>query len=363
VASLVALMAWKASVHRIDALASEPYVDIYGAHRTYPNISGHRQVGATDCPGSHLYALLPELRHEVAAAAGNWSPLVVDIPAVLRYEIGALRAAASGTTASTTTGTGAAGTGTALVGYRVLSTGGTVYTAGGGRVQGNPAANGMKDAVALANSPHGDGYWALGRSGTVLAFGGVATFGDAHGKGTAVDLAVTKTGLGYWILLADGTVLDFGDAPALAYPKNSGVTGSARRIAARPQSDGYWVLMADGSIHPYGSAATYRATGSKVAAAAVDLTSTPSGKGYWAVSATGAVTAFGDAVDKGDVARSSSKWKKSTVAIIATPSGHGYALFDSEGAMRCFGDAPAFASFAGSGITVAGVAPAFGTAT
>ncbi len=95
VTSLVALLSWKASEHRIDATASEPYIDVHGARHVYPNISGHRQVGQTACPGSHLFGLLPQIRRDVASRVGSWKPLLVDIPGVLRREVGVLRAPSS----------------------------------------------------------------------------------------------------------------------------------------------------------------------------------------------------------------------------------------------------------------------------
>lgn len=90
--SLVSIMAWQASRHRIDAQASDPYIDTHGLQRRFPNISGHRQVGPTLCPGRRLFALLPTLRSEIDKQAGAWAPFTVDVPAVIRHETGPLRA-------------------------------------------------------------------------------------------------------------------------------------------------------------------------------------------------------------------------------------------------------------------------------
>ena len=90
-ASLTTVLAWKANRHRIDATRSDTYVDIHGKRRTYPNISGHRQIGETLCPGKRLFALLPTIRTEVVYRAGHWAPITVDVPAVIRQESGALR--------------------------------------------------------------------------------------------------------------------------------------------------------------------------------------------------------------------------------------------------------------------------------
>lgn len=359
--SLVAMLAWKASLHRIDATASETYIDIYGNRRVFPNIAGHRQVGQTACPGSRLFKLLPSVRNEVVRRAGHWGPLVVDIPGVIRSEVGALRSPdTSGSGSDSGTGVTSIvdpGTGVKLTGYRVLSQAGTVYTAGKARPHGSPSGTAAKTAVAIANSTTGDGYWVLGQDGKVYPYG-VAGFGDAVGKGVATDLTVTTSGSGYWILMANGDVYPFGDAGRASSPAKAGIAGAARKMAARPQGDGYWIVMADNSVRAFGAAPKLGApTG---AGNLVDIWPTPSGKGYWVLTATGTVAPFGDAVDRGDLKRSKFKWAKPVAHLVGTPSGNGYIIANTEGAIRAFGDAPQFASFGSSGMKCVGVAPAFG---
>jgi len=376
--SLVWLMAWKASRHRIDAHGKDEYIDIYGTHSVFPNISGHRQVGQTLCPGGRLYKLLPTLRDQVAQLAGGWDPLVVDIPDIVRYEYGRLRApsstAATSTTtstpasatstsaatspATTTPSTGTPGIGTKLRGIRVASSSGTIYTMGDGRAHGNPARSGITTVVALANSSQGDGYWALGSDGKVAAFGGLGSFGDAAGKGVAADIVATASGTGYWILLANGGIYPFGDAGYASSPKKAGLGGTAIRMAARPQGDGYWVLMSDNVVHAFGAAPTLGSPSD--AGTAIDVRVTPSGGGYWVLTDAGRVVPFGDAADKGDLKRAKIKWSKPVARLLATPSGKGYVIINSEGSLLAFGDAPAYPSLGGSGITAAGIAPAFG---
>ncbi len=374
IASLVWLLAYKASRYRIDANGSDEYIDLYGNHRIYPNIAGHRQVGSTACPGKRLYALLPTIRDEVARRSGQWDPLTVDVPKVLRWEVGTLRSPTSApanptpanptpvnpTTAPSTTGSGPAssGTGTTLIGVRVASANGRIYTAGKGAAHGNPSASGATDVIALTNAASGDGYWALDRAGVVTAFGGLGHFGDAAGKGEAADLAATATGNGYWVLMADGGIYPFGDAGYASSPKRAGLGGSALKIAGRPKGDGYWVLMADGSVRAFG-AAPKLATPVGVGIC-VDIAPTPTGKGYWILTDTGAVAAFGDAADKGDQIRSSVKWSKRATHLLATSSGAGYLIINAEGSMLAFGDATLYPSFGGSGIRASGAALAFG---
>ena len=384
--SLVWLLAWKASRHRIDAHGTDEYIDIFGTHSVFPNISGHRQVGQTLCPGSRLFKLLPTLRDQVAQLAGAWDPLVVDIPDIVRYEYGHLRSpsgsasATTATTSSTTPSTTAAtttstapsttaatptspattttpGAGTKLTGIRVASSSGTIYTIGDGRALGNPASNGITKVVALANTSHGDGYWALGSDGKVGAFGGLGSYGDTSGKGPAADIVATASGSGYWILLANGGIYPFGDAGYASSPKKAGLGGTAIRMAARPQGDGYWVLMSDNTVHAFGAAPALGSPGD--AGRPIDLRVTPTGAGYWVLTDAGRVVPFGDAVDKGDLKRSNIKWSKPVARLLGTPSGKGYLIINSEGSLLAFGDAPAYPSLGGSGITTAGIAPAF----
>ena len=373
--SLVLLLAWKASRHRIDAKGAEEYIDIFGGRHVFANISGHRQVGQTLCPGNRLAKLLPAVRSEVARRAGNWPDMVVDTPGVLRREHGTLRsqsvasaAPAStgsdssstgpGTVTGTTSSDGATpGTGTSLSGIRVVSSTGTVFTAGTARALGNPAARGVTEAVSLSNTGTGDGYWALGSNGAVVGFGGVPVPGDVRGKGTPVDIAATPSGKGYWVLMADGGVFPFGDAGYASSPKRAGLGGTAQRIVPRPQGDGYWVLMGGGMIRAFGGAPSLG--GPTDAGTVVDLATTPSGTGYWVLTDAGRVLPYGDAVDKGDLKRSTVHWSKPVAHLLATPSGKGYVIVNKEGSMLAFGDAPAYPSFGGSGMTAAGVALAF----
>src|SRR3989442_8575609 len=69
------LLAWKADSHYIDPLGASLYTNpVSGLQATFPNIAGHRDVAATECPGGTFYATLPTVRADVAAriaAAGS----------------------------------------------------------------------------------------------------------------------------------------------------------------------------------------------------------------------------------------------------------------------------------------------------
>jgi hypothetical protein len=61
------VLEWESRNHGINPQGASDFLLWDGAwHRDLPNIVGHRDVGSTSCPGGNLYALLPQLRSEVA---------------------------------------------------------------------------------------------------------------------------------------------------------------------------------------------------------------------------------------------------------------------------------------------------------
>ncbi len=68
--ALYDLVSWKCEQRDIDPHGSSWLVD-----GTYPNISGHRDIGSTACPGANFYPLLPSIRDTVAnRLAGSPEP-------------------------------------------------------------------------------------------------------------------------------------------------------------------------------------------------------------------------------------------------------------------------------------------------
>ncbi len=62
------MLAWKADRHGIDPFGSSLFINpVNGTQKVFPNISGHRDVNATECPGGYFYGTLPALRTAVAA--------------------------------------------------------------------------------------------------------------------------------------------------------------------------------------------------------------------------------------------------------------------------------------------------------
>jgi hypothetical protein len=377
-ASLSALLAWKASRHRIDVLDEDAFVNSVGSYDRFPNLAGHRHVGSTVCPGATLARFLPTLRQQVAAAAGRWEPLVADVPRLLRYEwspygqgpltdpygkAGATSAPpppsapAPAVDAAPASGAASAGTGaTTVTGVRALSSSGLVFTAGRAAKHGQPGgADGA--LVAMSTPGWGDGYATLSSSGVVRTYGSLPVLGDVSDKGGAADIACTPSGNGYWILMTNGGIYPFGDARYFGSPLKNGSSVGGVRIARRPQGDGYWVLGGDGVVRGFGAAATLdspQAGGAKP----VGLAATATGAGYWVLLEDGTVAAFGDATASGGPATSGRRWTAPAVAIAAVAGSAGYVVSAKDGGLSSFGGAPFLGSFAGSGATVVSVVTA-----
>ena len=73
--ALERLIAWIDASRGIDPQGVSLYTNpVSGLQATLPNIGGHRDVGATECPGGTFYATLPTIRSDVAALLGSTAP-------------------------------------------------------------------------------------------------------------------------------------------------------------------------------------------------------------------------------------------------------------------------------------------------
>ena len=73
--ALERLIAWIDDSHRIDPQGSALYTNpVSGTQATFPNIAGHRDLAATECPGGAFYATLPTIRSDVAALIAAAQP-------------------------------------------------------------------------------------------------------------------------------------------------------------------------------------------------------------------------------------------------------------------------------------------------
>jgi hypothetical protein len=73
--ALERLLAWESDHHGIDPQGAARYTNpVNGTQATFPNIAGHRDVAATECPGGAFYATLPGIRSDVATMLGGAPP-------------------------------------------------------------------------------------------------------------------------------------------------------------------------------------------------------------------------------------------------------------------------------------------------
>jgi hypothetical protein len=73
--ALVRLLAWEADRHGIDPQGASLFTNpVSGTQLQFPNIAGHRDVNATECPGGVFYGTLPSIRSDVAAMVSPAAP-------------------------------------------------------------------------------------------------------------------------------------------------------------------------------------------------------------------------------------------------------------------------------------------------
>ncbi len=323
-ASLTAAMrvlSWKAGQKGIDVSAADQFTNFSGQTSAFPNVTGHRDLGVTECPGSGFYAKLAGVRAGVSA----------------RTQRG-------------------------LIGYRVLSTDGRVKSLGAAFDLGDPARLGAATGIAITAAQDADSYWTATEGGSVFSFGNAPYFGSPAEQGVHTkvsDIAGRPGGGGYWVLGTDGTVYPFGAAAALGGLPQANVHTTARKLRPTPSGNGYWILGADGGIFSFGDAAFFGSVpGVGATTAAVDLSATPSGQGYWVLGEDGGVFSFGDAHFFGSVPALKINWARPARAIMAAFDGGGYHVMANDGGVFSFGSVPFYGSLAGSGRRPAGIAPA-----
>ncbi|MGH9039304.1 MAG: peptidoglycan recognition protein family protein [Acidimicrobiia bacterium] len=326
--SLVRLLAWKADRHGIDPHGADAYTRTNGSQVAFPNLSGHRDVGQTACPGDRLHERLPEIRDRVAATMRPAPSPPLPPPAPVPPVPGFWTALASG---------------------QVLAHGDAPHA---GDLSGVELA---APVVALAARPGGGGYWLAAGDGGVFAFGDAPFLGAATGAlaAPAVQLEPTPSGLGYWVVSSAGEVVAFGDArflgstapPAVGAAPAPPVVEIAG-LAATPTGAGYWLAATDGRVFAFGDALPRGATpGQAVTGAAgevhpaapiVAIAGHPDGRGYWLLGSDGGVFAIGTGFFG---SRGGERPARDAVQLRVTATGEGYYVAGGDGTVYAFGDA------------------------
>jgi hypothetical protein len=118
--------------------------------------------------------------------------------------------------------------------------------------------------MAVAGTPTGQGFWAVGYDRKVWTAGDAQSYGDAQNSGSiATGIAVTPSGHGYCISIADGGVYCRGDAPFYgSHPDTlKFTTGIAFSFDQNGNVNGYWLVVADGGVFTYGAAPFWGSSG------------------------------------------------------------------------------------------------------
>jgi hypothetical protein len=315
-ASLEGWLAWKAVRHEIDPQGSSVFTGADGtSNRVFANISGHRDVRATDCPGDRLYALLPSIRQRVAQAPSR-------LPR----------------------------------GYWIAGRDGAVHPQGAAPVLGDLRGARLAQPIrGMAATPAQKGYWLLGADGGIFAFGDAAFYGSTGAlklNKPVVGMASTPTGRGYWLVASDGGIFAFGDAGFFgstgAMQLNKPVVG----MSPTPSGLGYWLVASDGGIFAFGDARFAGSTGAlTLNSPIVAMEAASDGAGYWLVAADGGAFAF-DVPFWGSIPGLKLPSYGGSTALRATHAGLGYYVLGADGGVFSFGQARFFGSRPGlSGAT------------
>ena len=199
------------------------------------------------------------------------------------------------------------------------------------------------DAVTIARTPSGHGYWIADANGGVFSYGDATFYGSLateHLRRPIVGMAGTPDGRGYWLVASDGGIFSFGDAGFYGSTGSENLNRPIVGMAATPSGHGYWLVASDGGIFTFGDAAFYGSTGGEsLNQPIVGIAATPRGQGYWLAAADGGIFSFGDAPFKGSMPGHGIVTQGVT-SIASAPQGNGYWLAQRDGSIFAFGDAP-----------------------
>ena len=233
-------------------------------------------------------------------------------------------------------------------GYWVVGASAAVHAFGAAPFLGDARSVPLSQPIrGMAATPAQRGYWLLGGDGGIFAFGDAAFWGSTGAirlNKPVVGLASTPTGNGYWLVASDGGIFAFGDAGFF------GSTGALRLnkpivgMAATPTGRGYWLVASDGGIFAFGDARFAGSTGAiALNSPIVAMERADDGNGYWLVARDGGVFAF-DVVFLGSVPGLALPFYAGSEALRAPPGGLGYYVLGADGGVFAFGQAPFFGS-------------------
>ncbi len=201
---------------------------------------------------------------------------------------------------------------------------------------GPPASSSPPAPRPAPAPPARSGYWMVGSTGSVYAFGDAQWFGNAPvGRHSAIDLEPTSTGRGYWIVDDVGDVYTHGDARYFGGNPGLRPFESVTSISSTPTGDGYWLFTSFGRVLAYGNAIFLGDMSSvRLNGPVLDSVPTPSGRGYFMVAADGGIFTFGDATFAGSMG--GVVLNQPVQSLVPDPDGGGYWLVASDGGIFAF---------------------------
>jgi hypothetical protein len=182
--------------------------------------------------------------------------------------------------------------------------------------------------------PLPQGYWMVGKTGAVYAFGAVKNYGSSPTAGVS-HLEPTPTRHGYWIVNTAGHVFAHGDAKS--YGSASGLLAHERvtSLSSSHSGHGYWLFTDRGRVFARGDAKFYGDAHAKhLNGPIVGSVATSDGKGYYLVGSDGGIFTYGDAVFHGSMGNR--HLNKPVNGLVPTKDGRGYWLVASDGGIFAF---------------------------
>jgi hypothetical protein len=191
--------------------------------------------------------------------------------------------------------------------------------------------------VAPPPPPKPTGYWMVGATGIVYAFGQVHKYGNAP-TNAATHIEGTPSRRGYWVLDAYGRVFAFGDAHVFGRVPNLRPGEFARSLSSTPTGNGYWIFTDRGRVFARGAARSFgdmsRVT---LQGPVIGSSATPTGRGYYMVATDGGIFSFGDARFYGSMG--GTHLNQPVNGLVPTSNNRGYWLVASDGGIFAFGNA------------------------
>jgi hypothetical protein len=225
-------------------------------------------------------------------------------------------------------------------GYWMVGRSGSVYAFGDARWFGN-APVGSAAAVDIEPAPGRDGYWVVDETGRVFPFGSAAWRGNAGALAPGelvTSMSATRSGAGYWLFTTRGRVLPFGDAPFLGDMSRATLNGPVLDSVPSPSGNGYYMVASDGGVFSFGDARFAGSMGgARLNAPVQSLVPDADGFGYWLVASDGGIFAFGAAFHG---SMGSSRLNRPVTGMVGSSTGRGYLMVAEDGGIFAFGDVP-----------------------